>query len=80
MKPTKLNQMDELKLQLSQYGQVEVINEGAVFLIFMTGNDLTEYKKVSKVINLVVDYTKEEYPKVQAMRNEKNYLIMVLTK
>lgn len=72
--------MDELKLQLSQYGQVEVINEGAVFLIFMTGNDLTEYKKVSKVINLVVDYTKEKYPKVQAMRNEKNYLIMVLTK
>lgn len=72
--------MDELKLQLSQYGQVDVISEGAVFLLFMTGDNLTEYKKVSNVINLVVDYTKEKYPKVQAMRNEKNYLIMVLTK
>lgn len=67
--------MDELKKKLFDYGDIEVIKDGVVFILLMTGNEMG--KKVLQILGLVTMYIKDK-PIAEVIKNEDNYVLIVL--
>jgi hypothetical protein len=66
--------------ELMQYGQIEVIKIGEVFTLLMTGKGLDNFMTFSEINKIVLREIGEQFPKVEVMKNEDNYLLIIYKK
>ena len=48
--------LEDLKRKLCKYGLVQIIKEGYVFTVLITGANLSNYKNVSGIQKDIIDY------------------------
>jgi len=72
--------MKKLHEQLSKLGTVEVLKKGNVFTLLMTGEGFYNWTKVDAVNMLVVSSVGMEYPVIEVLKNEDNWLLLILNK
>ena len=72
--------IDEMIKELSKLGTVEVIKNDFVFTLFMTKDkkDLTSEQIPFKVLEIATSYLGSEKPNIEVMKNEENFLLLVL--
>lgn len=73
-------EFEKLKELLSKHGQIEVIKDGYVFTLLMTGKQLSKWTTVSEIQENVLKYLGGKFPNIEVMRNEKEYFCLVLRK
>lgn len=67
-----------LKQKLSKYGTPQIVKEGVVFTVLITGKDLSNFEKWSNIQKLVIDYAGKKYPKIEAFVNEETFFCLIL--
>ena len=72
--------MEKLKLELAKIGTIEVIKNDYVFTLLLTKDkiDLDSNRIPFKVLELITKYIAEEKPKIEVMKNNKNFIRIVL--
>lgn len=70
--------MEKLKKRLSKYGTVEVIKEGVVFTLLITGKGLSKWDTVLAIQTEVIEYTCNTYPFIEATKNTDEFYFIVL--
>lgn len=70
--------LDKLKEKLSKVGTIEVIKDGIVFTLLIKGSELSNHKIVSGITMDVLDYVGEIYPNIEVMKNDDDFLLLVL--
>ena len=73
-------EFEKLKELLSKHGQIEVIKDGYVFTLLMTGKELSKWTTFSEIQENVLKYLGGKFPNIEVMRNEKEYFCLVLRK
>lgn len=71
----------EITNELIKYGNIEVIKNDYVFTLLMT--KANEYSLNSgqiplKVLGIVTSYLGQEKPNIEVMKNEEDYLLLIL--
>ena len=67
--------------ELLKYGNVEVIKNDYVFTLLMTKSNqynLTSGQIPLKVLGIVTSYLGQEKSKIEVMKNEEDYLLLIL--
>lgn len=72
--------MEKLVKELSQIGTVEVISKKSVFLLLMTGKGLTKMYNANKIQQLILDEVGEEYPYIEIVKTEDEFVLYCLKK
>ncbi len=67
-----------LAIKLSKYGVIAVLNAGLVFTLLIHGYNLSNMRNLHEIHELINEATQSKYPFIEVMRNEENYLIIVL--
>lgn len=76
----ELHRKKQLILNLKEHGVIELLKEDYVFTLLMF-NDvkfLDDAKLVFKIFELCTDYCGNRYPIVEVVKNESNYLLIIL--
>ena len=71
--------LENLKKELSKVGTIQAIKEGVVFTLLMKGSGLSNYKIVSGITMDVLDYVGDKYPNIEVMKNDDDFLLLVLS-
>lgn len=70
--------IENLMSALSEFGQVEICKAGYVFTLLMTGKGLTKSTTMNSIQMMVLEFTGDDYPTIECMRNDENYVCIVL--
>jgi len=70
--------IEQLKIKLVKHGNIEIIKEGFVFTLLMTGPEMSKWNVVADIQKMVLEYASKKYPFIEAMRNTENYFCMIL--
>lgn len=70
--------IDGLKQKLCAFGFPLIVKEGVVFTVLIKGKNLSQYKNVEAIQNLILGYAGEKYPLIEAMVNEDEFFCLVL--
>jgi len=70
--------LENLKMKLCKYGTPQIIKEGVVFSVLMTGTGLSQSITVMKLQELILECAKEKFPIIEAFRNDDNFFCMIL--
>ena len=70
--------LDKLKTQLSKRGTIQLCKEGYVFTLLMTGEKLDNWQTVNAIQMEVLECVGDKYPLIECMRNDTNFLCIVL--
>jgi hypothetical protein len=72
--------LDELKMQLSEFGDVQIAKSGYVFTILMTSNgkNLSKYKTVLQIQHLIFNFCGSSFTSIEVFRNDTNFFCIVL--
>jgi hypothetical protein len=70
--------LEKLKEMLSKYGNIEIIKDGYVFTLLMSGTELSNWNVVSAIQSLTLEYAGDKFPKIECMKNEKEFLCLVM--
>jgi len=70
--------MNELKLELSKFGLLQICKEGFVFTVLMTGKGFSSWTRTMDIQKLITDYAGEKYPIVECLRNDDDFFCIVL--
>lgn len=68
----------QLKIKLSKHGNIQIIKEGVVFTLLLTGEKLSNAKTVQAIQQNVLEYAGEKYPLIEAIRNDESFFCMIL--
>ena len=71
----------EMTNELLKYGNIEVIKNDYVFTLLMTKSNkcsLTSEQIPLKVLGVVTSYLGQEKSNIEVMKNEDDYLILIL--
>lgn len=71
-------EIESLKTELSQYGEVQVCKKGFVFVLLMTGLKNQSIGLISKIQMLVLNFTEGKFPAIEILKNDKDFIIIVL--
>ena len=71
--------LENLKKELSKVGTIQAIKEGVVFTLLMKGSGLSNYKIVSEITMAVLDSIGDKYPNIEVMKNDDDFLLLVLS-
>lgn len=71
--------IEKLKSQLSKVGKIEVIKEGIVFTLLMKGSGLSNHKIVTGITMAVLDSVGDKYPNIEVMKNDDDFMLLVLS-
>lgn len=66
--------------KLSRFGSVQMLKEGVVFTLLITGTKLTGFNNYNSILEAVTTHTKDKYPLIECMKNEDNFFLIVLKK
>lgn len=77
-----MSEMDTSKLlnKLNRFGSVEMLKEGVVFTMLITGTNLTSFDSYNSILQAVTEHTKDKFPLIECLKNEKNFFLIVLKK
>jgi hypothetical protein len=70
--------MDKLIQKLAKYGSIQIIKEGVVFTLLMTGTGLANAKTVNAIQMAVLSHAGNKYPYIEAMKNSDTYFCLIL--
>ena len=70
--------IEKLKISLSKFGYIQIIKEGIVFSLLITGEGLAKSSTVNNIQMQVMEYAVEKYPFIEAMRNDDYFFCMIL--
>lgn len=72
--------MENLKEQLNKYGDILVLKDSTIFtLLLKTANrSLANAETTLKILESVLDYLGDTKTKIEAMRNDEDYLLLIL--
>jgi hypothetical protein len=70
--------LEKLKNQLSKFGTIEAIKEGVVFTLLMKGCGMASHNVVSGITMDVLDSVGDKYPNIEVMKNDDDFLLLVL--
>ena len=74
--------MNKLIEKLNFYGNVEVIRNDFVFTLLLTkkqnGLSLSAGQIPLKVLEVVINFIGSEKPNIEVMKNEENFLLIIL--
>lgn len=72
--------IDQLKEQVSKYGDIVILKEGYVFTAVIKRRDinLSAYKTHNAIMKLLCDYTEEKYPYAEAVNTDSDLFVMIL--
>lgn len=70
--------LENLKIKLCRYGNLQILKEGVVFSVLITGKGMTNSDSVIKIKELIMSYVGEKFPIIEAMRNEEDFLCLIL--
>lgn len=70
--------LENLKMKLCKYGTPQIVKEGIVFSVLLTGTGLSKSTTVMKLQQLILEYVKEKYPIIEAFRNDDTFFCMIL--
>ena len=70
--------LDTLKLRLCKFGIPQVVKEGLVFTVLITGKGLEKSETVTAIQELVLDYAVDKYPLIEAVKNEDEFFLIIL--
>lgn len=70
--------LNGLKQKLTKYGSIQIVREGFVFSLLITGTGLSKSTVVAEIQNLVFSYVGEKYPAIEAMRNDETFFCLIL--
>lgn len=72
--------ISKLKLILSQFAKIEMIKEGSVFTVFLTGSKLSNFNNYNRMMGAITDYTKANYPTIECMKTQDDFFLLILKK
>lgn len=74
--------MEELIEKLNFYGNIEVLKDDFVFTLLITrkpnGWVLTTGQVPLKILEIVTNYLGDKKPMIEVMKNEKDFILLVL--
>ena len=72
--------LENLTRNLSKYGVVQVIKNDYVFTLLMTKSNesLSKFLKPMIILKLCCDFLGDEKPNIEVMKNEEDFLLLVL--
>lgn len=70
--------LDELKKVLSAFAHIQIIKEGYVFTVLMTGKGLSNSQRVMSIQKHIMNYTADKYPLIEAIRNDDTFFCLIL--
>lgn len=70
--------LNRLKQKLTKYGNIQIVKEGFVFSLLITGAGLSKSTVVAEIQNLVLSYAGDKYPMIEAMRNDDTFFCLIL--
>lgn len=70
--------MENLKLELSKFGDLQVCKEGVVLTVLITGTKLSNWETAMKIQKSVVEYAGDKFPNIECMRNDETFFLIVL--
>lgn len=70
--------LEDLKMKLCDFGNPQIVKEGVVFSVLLTGKGLSKSRTVMKLQDLILDYAKEKFPLLEAMRNDDEFFCLIL--
>ena len=73
-----MNKLEDLSIELSKYGNLEVIKEGSVFTVFITGTGLAGWRTISEIQKLINNYTSEYYPTIEIFNTSETHFLLIL--
>jgi len=74
---TKQPKIEELILDLSKFGNVQIAKADYVLTILVTGTGLTKYPVFNKIMELVTQFANDKYPLIENMRNDETFFCAV---
>jgi len=72
--------IEKLEQAICDKGVIHVLKAGKVFTLYMTGKGLSSAHVLGHINLEVLANAAPYYPNVEVMKNEDNYILMVLTK
>lgn len=70
--------MENLKIELSKFGELQICKEGFVFTVLITGEKLSNWVTAMGIQKLITDYAGDKYPIVECLRDDENFFCIVL--
>jgi hypothetical protein len=70
--------LEDLKMKLYDFGTPQIVREGEVFSVLITGTGLSKWGKVSKIQDLILQYAGGKYPLIEAMKNGNDFFCLIL--
>lgn len=70
--------IEGLKLKLCKFGTPQIVKEGVVFSVLITGSGLSNWTTVSKIQDLILEYAKDKFPFIEAMKNDDGFFCLIL--
>lgn len=61
-----------------KYGTLQVCKEDFVFTVFITGSDLSNWKIVNDIQKDILDYVGKKYTKIEVLKNDSDFFLMIL--
>ncbi len=74
---TKQPKIEDLILELSKFGNVQIAKADYVLTILVTGNGLSKYPVFNKIMELVTQFANDKYPIIENMRNDETFFCAV---
>lgn len=68
----------QLKTKLCRYGKPEIVKEGDVFTVLITGANLSNFDNMNAIQKAIIDYAGERYPIIECMKNDKDFFCLIL--
>lgn len=70
--------LEDLKMKLCEFGNPQIVKEGIVFSVLITGKGLSKSITVIKLQDLILSYAKQKFPFIEAMRNDEDFFCLIL--
>jgi hypothetical protein len=72
--------VEELKMILLQYGDIEILKAGEVFSVVLTGKNLSNWRTVDTLQSAILNVAAIKYPTIEALKIDDHIFVMILRK
>lgn len=73
-----MKNIESLKMKLCKYGTPQIVKEGVVFTVLITGAGLTSSKSVMDLQELILSCAGDKFPIIEAFKNDENFFCLIL--
>lgn len=70
--------IENFKLQISEFGTIQICKADLVFTLLLTGEKLDSWQTIISIQMKVLEFIGHKYPIIEAMKNDSNFYCLVL--